>query len=412
MRKALLVARHEFWTNCRRPGFIFMTLFVPLIGLVVLAIGALAGGKASSFFQQQFAPEPKQIAYVDHSGLFTPVLPQYKTLFIQYPSEAEALAALRERRETTVMAISADYLQSGKVTVYSLRSGFSSQISSDSTSVRSFLVDHLVAGRLAPDVSARLRDPIEIAPVLLDKDGIPSSQGIAGVVFGFIIPYLMAILLIITIFTSSGYLLQGIGTEKDSRVIEILVSSLTSTQLMAGKILGLGALGLAQVLFWVVTGWGLLIMATDVFALLGALPISLLQLGLSMVYFLLGYLLFGTLMATAGALGTSTQEGQQISGIFSLGVAAPFMAISFIFANPNSTLAVVLSYIPFTSPVTMMLRLGLTQVPWYQITISTLLLAAAVVASLWLGAKVFRFGLLMYGKRASVKEIWQSLRQA
>ncbi len=165
-------------------------------------------------------------------------------------------------------------------------------------------------------------------------------------------------------------------------------------------------------LFWVATGWGLLTMATDVFALLAAVPISLLQLGLSMTYFLLGYLLFGTLMATAGALGTSMQEGQQISGIFSLGVAAPFMAISFIFANPNSALAVALSYIPLTSPVTMMLRLGLTPVPWYQIIVSTLLLAAAVMASLWLGAKVFRFGLLMYGKRASVREIWQSLKQA
>ncbi len=412
MRKALLVARHEFWTNCRRPGFVFMTLFVPLIGAAVLVIGALAGGKASSFFQRQFEPEPKHIAYVDHSGLFTPVLPQYKTLFLQYPSETEALTALREERETAVMVISADYLQSGKVTVYSMRSGFASQVSSDSQLVRSFLVDHLVAGRLDAAVSARLRDPLEIAPVMLDKDGKPSSEGVAGMVLGFIVPYLMAILLIITIFTSSGYLLQGIGTEKDSRVIEILVSSLTPTQLMAGKILGLGALGLGQVLFWVATGWGLLIAATSVFAQLGALPISLLQLGLSLLYFLLGYLLFGTLMATAGALGTSMQEGQQISGIFSLGVAAPFMAISFIFANPNSMLAVVLSYVPLTSPVTMMLRLGLTQVPWNQILISVLLLAGAVVASLRFGAKVFRFGLLMYGKRASIREIWQSIRQA
>jgi len=412
MKKALIVARHEFWTNCRRPGFIFMTVFVPLMGLVFLGIGAVAGGKASSFFQQQFAPEPKRIAYVDHSGLFTPALPRYETAFVQYPAEAEALAALLQRGESTVMVIPADYLQNGKVTVYSLRSGFSGQVSSDSANVRSFLVDHLVADQLDPDISARLRDPFTIAPIVLNQDGTPSSQGIAGMLFGFMVPYLMAILLIITIFTSSGYLLQGIGTEKDSRVIEILVSSLTPTQLMAGKILGLGALGLAQVLFWVATGWGLLTMATDVFALLAAVPISLLQLGLSMTYFLLGYLLFGTLMATAGALGTSMQEGQQISGIFSLGVAAPFMAISFIFANPNSALAVALSYIPLTSPVTMMLRLGLTPVPWYQIIVSTLLLAAAVMASLWLGAKVFRFGLLMYGKRASVREIWQSLKQA
>jgi ABC-2 type transport system permease protein len=412
MRKVLLVARHEFLTNLRRPGFIFMTLFVPVLGLVGLAVVSLAGGRAANLLRQQFAPEGYRIAYVDHSGLFSPALPQYKTLFSQYSDEGEALRALRDRRESTVMVFPADYVQTGKVAVYSLRSGFSGQVSSDSATVRSFLVDHLVAGRLDSATTARLRDPLNAVPVMLDKDGKPSGEGTAGVVLGFVIPYLMSILLIMTIFTSSGYLLQGIGTEKDSRVIELLVSSLTSTQLMAGKILGLGALGLLQVLFWVLSGWGLLILASGLLALVGALPISLQQVGLSIMYFLLGYLLFGTLMAAAGALGTSMREGQQIAGIFSLGAALPFMAISFIFANPNSTLAVLLSYCPFSAPVTMMLRLGLTHVPWYQLVISTALLVGAVLISLWAGAKVFRLGLLMYGKRASPTEIWRALRQA
>jgi len=412
MRKVLLVARHEFLTNLRRPGFIFMTLFVPVLGLVGLAVVSLAGGRAANLLREQFAPEGRPIAYVDHSGLFSPALPQYGKLFTQYPGEAQALQALRDRKETTVLVIAADYLQSGKVAAYSLRSGFSSQVASDSDTVRSFLIDHLVEGKIDPPTAARLRDPLNVVPVMLDQDGKPSTTGTTGVVLGFIIPYLMSILLIMTIFTSSGYLLQGIGTEKDSRVIELLVSSLSSTQLMAGKILGLGALGLAQVLFWVLSGWGLLLLASGLLALAGTLPVSLPQIGLSIVYFLLGYLLFGTLMAAAGALGTSLREGQQIAGIFSMGAALPFMAISFIFANPNSTLAVVLSYFPFSAPVTMMLRLGLTQVPWYQLLISTALLVGAVLVSLWAGAKVFRLGLLMYGKRASPTEVWRALRQA
>jgi len=412
VKRVLLVARHEFWTNCKRPGFIIMTLLVPLLGLIILGISLLAGGRVTRFLEEQFAPQPKRIAYVDHSGLFTPLLPQYEGRFLRYADETQAIAALRDRREQTVVVIPANYLEQGKVMAYSIKSGLSSTITSDSTELRSFLVDHLVAGRLDPAITARLRAPYTVAPVWLDENGRPSNEGIAAVVLGFVIPYVFAILLVMTIFTSSGYLLQGIGVEKDSRVIEILISSLSSTQLMAGKILGLGALGLLQVLVWVLSGWGLLIGAMGVFALTGSLPINAWQVLLSIVYFVLGYLLFGTLMGATGALGTSMREGQQIAGIFSLGAAVPFMAMNFIFANPNSPLAVVLSYIPLTSPVTMMLRIGLMQVPWQQLAFSIGLLAAAVALSLWAGAKIFRLGLLMYGKRASPREVLRALRQA
>jgi ABC-2 type transport system permease protein len=139
---------------------------------------------------------------------------------------------------------------------------------------------------------------------------------------------------------------------------------------------------------------------------------SLGTIALALVYFVLGYLLFATLMAVAGSMGTTQRESQQIASLFSLAAAIPFMAISFVFTNPHSPLAVALSYIPLTSPVMMLLRLGISDVPPAEIAISLVLLVAGIALSLWAGAKIFRASLLMYGKRPSLRDMARAFSQA
>jgi ABC-2 type transport system permease protein len=277
--------------------------------------------------------------------------------------------------------------------------------------LRPFLVDHLLAGQVDENLRSRVRAPLNLQPVSLSPQG-EGSEDVASFVANIAIPYAFSLLLVIAIFTSSGFLLQGVSEEKESRVIEILLSSLTPIELLAGKILGLGALGLAQILFWLGCGWALIGIAVTGLALFGAINLDLTTIVLAVVYFLLGYLLFATLMASAGSLGTSAREGQQIAGIFSALTAIPFMVSGFIWTNPNSVLIQILSYVPFTSPVMMLQRLGMTEVPLYQIAVSLILLVLGIGGALWAGAKVFRMGLLMYGKRPSVPEILRALRQA
>ena len=149
-----------------------------------------------------------------------------------------------------------------------------------------------------------------------------------------------------------------------------------------------------------------------IFALSGAIGISPGTIVLALVYFVLGYLLFSTLMAVAGSMGTTQRESQQIAGIFTFAAAIPWMAIGVIIANPDSGLAVALSYIPLTAPVMMLMRLGFGQVPPGQIAISLVLLVAAILLCLWAGAKIFRASLLMYGKRPSLKDLARAFRQA
>jgi ABC-2 type transport system permease protein len=203
-----------------------------------------------------------------------------------------------------------------------------------------------------------------------------------------------------------------VAEEKEGRIIEILLSSIGPTQLLTGKILGLGALGLIQVLVWVGAAAVLLGTAASIFAAEGLISISLGTVALGLLYFVLGYLLFATLMAVAGSMGTTMRESQQIASIFSLAAAIPWMLMGVIFANPNAALAVALSYFPLTAPVMMLIRLGFGQVPTHQIIISLALLAATLVLSLWAGAKTFRVGLLMYGKRPSLTDLARAFKQA
>ncbi|MCK4452279.1 MAG: ABC transporter permease, partial [Anaerolineae bacterium] len=398
MRKVLTVARHEFIVSLKRPSFIIATLAIPLLGIVGLIVATYFGGQAGEFFERQFVGSPKAVGYVDQVGLFTPPLPEYEYLFIPYPDEEAAQEALFAEEIETFLLIPGDYLDTGRVVGYSKGRGLPAVISVSEERIRPFLVDHLLAGQVDADLRARVRAPLNLQPVSLSPEG-EGSEDTASFVANIAIPYAFSILLVMAIFTSSGFLLQGVSEEKESRVIEILLSSLTAMELLAGKILGLGALGLVQILFWIGSGWALMEIAITGLALFGAINLDLMTIVLALVYFLLGYFLFAILMASAGSLGTSAREGQQLAGIFSGITAIPFMVSSFLFTNPNSLLIQVLSYVPLTAPVMMLQRLGMAEVPLYQIAISLILLILGIGGALWAGAKVFRMGLLMYGKR-------------
>ena len=412
-RKVWVVTRHEYLTNVRRAGFIIMTAIVPVLGLAVLLFGAFFGGQArqlGAFFEKQFDVGDKAIGVVDESGYFSLILPAYQEDFVPYGSEEEAETALMAEEVSKVLVIGEDYLETGRVVVMSTGSGFGAAVVSDSRTVRAFFVEHLLAGQVDPALRERAADPVNVEPRVLSSGGETQGEGGWGFAFTFIIPYFLAIFLVMTIFTSSGYLLQGVAEEKESRVIEMVVSSVKPVELMAGKVAGLGALGLTQVLVWVASVAGFSGGAVALLAVAGAASIPARVLILGVVYYLLGYTLYAILMAGVGALGTTMQESQQLAGIFSFFAAVPYMISGFLFANPNMLIARVLSFFPLTASTMMMLRLPLAEVGWVDVVGSIVVLLLSIPAALWVGAKLFRVGLLIYGKRPTLREIWLILR--
>jgi ABC-2 type transport system permease protein len=133
---------------------------------------------------------------------------------------------------------------------------------------------------------------------------------------------------------------------------------------------------------------------------------------LAVVYYVLGFLVYAVLMGSVGALGTTMQESQQLAGIFSMMAALPLMLSGFMFSNPNMPLVRAFCWFPLTASTMMMVRLPLTAVPAVDIVGSIALLLLSVPGVLWVGAKVFRMGLLMYGKRPNLRQVWQALREA
>lgn len=408
MRKVFTIALHEYWINVRRPDFIIFTSLVPLLGIVALVVSLFFGRQAGGAIVRMFDSGSDVTAVVDRSGGFTPILPRFEEEYVQYGDEAEARTALENDEVQRVVVVPDTYRQEGEVTVVTEGSRFSG---SGTSGLRAFFTAHLVEEIGDETLQARLIDPYD-AQVEYIGEKAQASGGVAGEILSFIVPFLFGILLAVTIFVSSGYLVRSVAEEKSSRVIEIVLSSVTPQQLLAGKVIGLGALGLTQILVWIASaaglGGGLVVLAGILLPLFTRVEVF----GLALVYYVLGFGVYAVLIAAIGTLGSSFQESQQITGIFIFIAAIPMMLTGVIMTNPNAIVVRVLSWFPLTAPTTMMLRLPLAEVPWTDIAGSIVLLLVTIPLVVWLGAKVFRLGMLMYGKRPGVLEIVRLLRHA
>jgi ABC-2 type transport system permease protein len=412
MHSVWIIARHEFITGVRRPSFIIMTLLIPLLGAVGLAVAAFAGGQASSFLASQFGPNIGKVGIVDQSTVFTPILPDYQKRFVAEDSVAEGKSALSGGDIDLLVVFGADYEQTGKVIIYSLEDNLVISSIDDSGLLENFITDHLLRDTTDKTLLARLHEPITEADKLGLDDKPISKEGQTNFFIDFLLPYFFAIFLIISIFSSSGFLLQGVSQEKTSRVIEIILSSVTAWELLIGKVIGLGLLGVTRVAIWI--GSGIVLGQGAVSLLDMSLPTGLRPeiFILSGVYYLLGFLLFAILMGTSGALGATQQEANQIAGIFTMVAAFPTWIGGFLFANPNAPVARILSWFPLTAPTMMLLRMPLGTVPIEDTIGSIVLLVISVPIVTWFGSKLFRYGLLMYGKRPTFRQMIQIIRQA
>jgi len=266
---------------------------------------------------------------------------------------------------------------------------------------------HYLPSLVPETANEKIENPMAAEKVTIDEQGnIKEKKSGIG---GFLVPYALAMLLIFGIITSSGYLMQGIVEEKESRTGELLLSSLSADQLLKGKILGYGSVGLVQIGIWILVGL-IMIFNSPLAGLSVGIEISWVF-ALAILYFILGYFLFAVSIACAASISTSTREAQQTSMIFTMFAIVPLMFAQFIIMAPNSMVAKVLTYFPYTSPFITMMRLPLVEVPFYEIALSIAILIISVGLVTKLSAKIFRMGMLMYGKRANLRDIMGFLKE-
>ncbi len=403
MNKTYLIFKHEFLYTVKRAGFIIMTLIVPL--LVLLGIGF---GQLVSAFTKPPAIKIKTVGYVDGTGKFSSNNDQGNIKLVYFDSKDDAVQALIKNDISEYFIIPADFLTGGAIHRYTLEKEVDTPPEVKAL-IKNFITGNLLTGKVPQDIVTLIESQLNLKITRLTKTGTEAKEqsGIGNI----IIPGIFSFLLAFSLMFISSYLIHGLGEEKENRIMEILLSSVSIRQLIIGKVLALGAAGLMQVLVWLVSAPLLLNLALASFSgFIGNIQIPANFIILGTVYFILGYLLFAVLSVGIGAICPNAREGQQLSLIYTLLGYTPLWFLSLQLYFPKNPIWAVLTIFPITAPVETMLRLGISEIPAPELAVSIAVLVLFIIGSLLLVIRVFRIYLLMYGKRPGLGEIIHRLR--
>jgi ABC-2 type transport system permease protein len=405
MNKTYLIFKHEFLQAIKKVGFVVLTFIVPVLAL--LAIGAY---ELVTTLTEPSAKEVTTVGYVDEVGIFSDQTDLGLIKLIPFTSREDATRALIRKDVSEYIVIPSDYTSSGSIQRYTLAKEL---ITPQVTAylIESFLTWNLLKDDVSPEIIASIVSPLNLDVTRLDENGdIAQEQGNIG---NIIIPAVFSLLLSFALMLGTNALISGLGEEKESRLIEVLLSSVSVRQLLIAKVLALGAAGLLQVIVWLVSAPLLLSSASSSFGGFLSdiqLPANFLVLGF--LYFILGYLLFAVLSVTLGGISSSTSEAQTLSMFYVMMLFIPLWFFGLLINFPNSPIWVVLSIFPVTAPVQTMVRLGVSDIPAWQIVTSVGVLVLSIIVGLFLSVKIFRMFMLMYGKRPGLTEIVQVLKTA
>lgn len=391
------IARREFITTVRRKGFILTLILMPLYGLFATAMGVLPTVLAKGAVQSRVVAvvDPGRVLGIP-AGHEERMNKEYSARF--FGTLGEAMKAFDNGSVRSILRVDPGYLTTGITAQYRHPGGLLTSRRVGPPYV-DFMRTRLLEERVAPEVVARVLDPMGDSVYVATPSGGFERENFARRLLLLVVPLVFAFILAVGIFTAGSYLLQGLGEEKESRILESLLAIVTPEELLAGKLLGLGSAALVLVLIW--GSLGSVSFATQAASLTIA-PSTYL---LAAFYFLVGYFFFASFMLGIGSLVSTYQEANQWAALISLSAMFPFFLLSAIVDQPNGSLAVVLSIFPWTAPVTMMMRLPSGGVPFWQIVLSMSLLLFCTIVMLRLSARVFRIGLLLYGKTPNLPEI-------
>lgn len=408
MRNIWLVIKHDIGVTVRQRSFWIFTLLVPALLIGINAYAALQRGELSSTdygadSRAETSASPTDLAaigLVDEAGLIAELPPGFPPdLFVRFPDEAAARAALEAGAVAQYIRLPIDYVATGEITVYD--QGFQLFSTGENMGVafgsnQEWILPYVINYNLVGDeqLLGALQNPVPSAltefhalqpPVQDDAETKAMAELVASVM-----PYIYYFLLVM----GSSYLMRSVVAEKENRTAEVLLLSVNPRELMIGKMLAMSLVMWLQVMVWV--GGGILILNR------GAEVMNLARftfppgfLVWALLFLVFGYLLFASIMAAAGAIAPTAREGAQVTWLLILPLMPTLMFGPAFLEDPNGTLSVVLSLFPFSAPSAMVTRLAVAQVPLWQIVVSLAGLALTAYLFVVLAARFFRAGNLL-----------------
>ncbi|MEA3377098.1 MAG: ABC transporter permease [Chloroflexota bacterium] len=409
MRKTLLVGLREFRQHVTSRGFLLGAFATPLILLAIWVFGGgFSVGAQEEPFQQLVEAEQQDapVGYVDRAGLIQ-IIPEPvpSDAFRPYGDVDAAQAALDRGDISAYYIVREDYRESGAVERVSPRFATAP---GDLESFRWVLVRNIFP-EVGAEQMSRLRWPFGGGgPTFVPVDA--GEEGGGGGVGDTMLPFVVTIAVMLPLFSGGGYLFQSLTKEKGSRVMEVLLVSLRPRQLLAGKLLGLGALILVQYAIWLaIAGAALAVTGQQAAQLLAGVNLSAGEVLLILPYALGGFGLYAAVMAGVGALAPDVESTRGWVFVLTLPMMIPIYLWMAIVNAPHGPLAVILSLFPYSAPVGMLMRLTAATVPAWQVGVSLGLLGLAMVGTIWLTARLFRAQTLLSGESLSLGRFWAAL---
>ncbi|MFI5176291.1 MAG: ABC transporter permease [Terriglobia bacterium] len=416
MRKIFYIVKREYITRVRTKLFLVGTILTPVIFVGIIFM--------SFKFATMRSSDQKTLALVDESGrvaqLFSKSFqdkladgrPAY--LFENIPTDPpiEEIQANLSKRVLAkhldgYLVFTRNVLEDGKaeyharnVSDFGERTVYTSTLSNIITGIR--LRDQGVD----PEKIESLTRRAKITALKVSEAGDREDRGQS-----FALTYVLVMILYTTILVYGITVMRSVIEEKTSRVVEVMLSAVRPSELMAGKIIGVSLVAITQYLIWaasaaLVSVYGLAFLSTmapNAASFIPKIPLSVLA--FFVVYFILGFLLFATLYAAIGAMVSNDQEAQQVQMPVTMLIVIPILMMGLVMRSPDSSAAVILSLVPFFTPILMFMRITVQTPPVVQILASIGIMLVSIVFFIWLSAKIYRVGILMYGKRPTLPEL-------
>ena len=416
LSKLRAIVRREYLERVRSKAFIIGTILGPILMGALMVVPVLITGSGGKLLQ---------VAVLDESGVLQSQVEQAlrearrddePRFDVQPSGEGTVEARVAALKKAVVdgdldgfLLLPEDAVGASAASYYGRTVSNQMDLSLIRERVREVVVSQRLADAgLNPGQVNDLTRGLEWRTIRLSEEGEREDKGV-GIIFAII----LLMILYATILMWGQVVMAGVIEEKSSRVIEVLASGVPATQLLAGKLLGVGAAGLSQFLVWSLSLLGISLVAAG--PMPGNIPmpeISPLILFSFVAFFVLGFALYASLYAAIGAAVNTIQEAQQFVFPIIIPLVLGLVCFPVILESPDGGLAVGLSLIPLLTPLLMFLRIMVLTPPWWQIALSLVLLGASIWGVLWISARIYRVGILMYGKKPTFPELMRWVRHA
>ncbi|MDK2981929.1 MAG: type transport system permease protein [Chloroflexota bacterium] len=407
MHKIRTIIHYELTNLFSRKSYLRMVFILPLIGFLVYSAAALvnrgiAPEGVSSFISSAPVASDSQQGVLDQAGIITAIPPEMADAVMLLDSQEQGQTLVADGQLSAYYVIAPDYLQSGDILFVQKDYNFLAT-QSEAGVVRDLITWNLFSDKQA---ASRYLDPMQVD---LQYTRPQTAKDFGGSE-NFWLPYGLMMLFYLLIIGSSSLMLNSITYEKQNRVIEVLLTSYSSMEMLIGKTIALGLAGLFQTLVWTGSGFVLLTLAGRQFSLPASFSLSPSILVWGVVFFCLGYALYSSLMAGLGALVPNPKEGSQATLVVIFPLLIPLFFSNLVATAPNAPIFVFFSLFPFTSPISMISRMSATAVPLWQTALSVFLLLLTIVYTIRSVARIFRAQALLAGKPFKVLDFVKAFR--